>query len=422
MPKRPTVASLKKVTPENLQRLGTERLAEILAQVAAARPELKRRLRMELAAEQGAEHLAVEIDRRLGSLETSKGKVSWRQRGAFVRDLEALRVLIADRLAEQDADGARARMWQLLGAQRRLAGRTRDKDGSLAAVFARASGDLGGLLSRGDSASGGAALAEAIASDPLGWGGRLDDLLAQVSPELAHVALVRLSADARASASWLPILRRLADATGDADAYRATFTDQALKDPSVAAEVANRLVAAGRVDEAGKVLAAAQPKAGVLKRAPEPDYDWESAWIAWLDAAGRGDEAQAQRWASFERTLSAERARDFTRRLADFEDVEAEQKAFELAAAHPDVETGLRFLIDWPALAEAARMIQARADALGEVSPAAAEAFAARLRVRFPEAAHGLLRKAAAAAFRRREFATCDRLTAEAEALAPAQD
>jgi hypothetical protein len=78
--KRPTVASLKKVTPENLAGLGVERLAEILVAVADTRPEVKRRLRMELAAEQAADHLSAEIDRRLGRLETARTTVSWCQR------------------------------------------------------------------------------------------------------------------------------------------------------------------------------------------------------------------------------------------------------------------------------------------------------------------------------------------------------
>ena len=59
--KPPTVASLKKVTPENLARLGADRLAEIVAEAADTRPDLKRRLRMELAAAQGAEHLALDV-------------------------------------------------------------------------------------------------------------------------------------------------------------------------------------------------------------------------------------------------------------------------------------------------------------------------------------------------------------------------
>jgi hypothetical protein len=54
-----------------------------------------------------------------------------------------------------------------------------------------------------------------------------------------------------------------------------------------------------------------------------------------------------------------------------------------------------------------------------QAEPEAAELWAARLRRRFPKAAQTLLRSAAAAAFRRRDFKTCDRLSAEAEAITP---
>lgn len=90
----------------NLAALGAERLAEILVAAAANWPELKRKLRMELAAAQGADHLLTEIDKRLGSLETSRSKVSWRQRPTFVRDLDGLRILIAGRLAGLDGSAA----------------------------------------------------------------------------------------------------------------------------------------------------------------------------------------------------------------------------------------------------------------------------------------------------------------------------
>ena len=48
--KKPSPGSLKKVTAENLAALGAGRLAEILVSVADTRADLKRRLRMELAA------------------------------------------------------------------------------------------------------------------------------------------------------------------------------------------------------------------------------------------------------------------------------------------------------------------------------------------------------------------------------------
>src|SRR4051794_37938911 len=112
--KRPTAASLKKVTPENLVGLGPERLAQILMAAAEARPGLKRRLRMELAAAQGPEALALEIERRLGRIGSSRGRLSWRQRPGLVRELDALRGLILDRLADLDRTTGVAAAWAFL--------------------------------------------------------------------------------------------------------------------------------------------------------------------------------------------------------------------------------------------------------------------------------------------------------------------
>jgi hypothetical protein len=421
--KPPTAASLKKVTPENLAALGVERLAEILVTAAEARPDLKRRLRMELAAEQGADHLAPEIDKRLASLETSRGKISWRQRPAFVRDLEGLRALVAERLAGLDRAAAVERLWTFMGVARRVAGRVRDKDGSLAAVFDRAAQDLGRLLADLDPSRAAQGLTDAIVQSPAAWAGWLPSVLGTASPGLAEATLRRLRERRGAGVGWVTLIRQLADATGDPGAYQATFTHQELLDPSAAAEVAQRLLSADRVTEAVALLVASRPAevrdSRTLGRgkAAEPAVDWETAWIEALERSGRGDEAQRARWASFERTLSATRARDFAKRLADFEDVEAESRAFAYVAGHPDFQRALRFLMDWPALAEAARLIERRPGDI-DISAEDAELWAAKLWGRQPAAAHTLLRKAAAAAFRRRDFATCDRLTAEADAIA----
>ena len=413
--KRPTAASLKKVTPENLAALGVERLAEILVAAAEARPDIKRRLRMELAAEQGAEHLAPEIDRRLASLETSRGKIAWRQRPAFIRDLDGLRLLIVERLAGLDRVAALARLWTFMGVARRVGARVRDKDGSLAAVFDQAAQDLGRLMAQVDAGKAAEGLVEALAHAPAAWAQWLPTVLAQASPDLAAAALRRLSERPGAVVGWVALIRQLADAAGDPGAYRATFSHKELLDPSAAAEVAQRMLAADRLAEAAALLEASRPVQGRGKAA-EPDVDWESAWIEVLERSGRPDEAQAARWAAFERTLSATRAREFTRRLPDFEDVEAENRAFAYAAAHADFQRALAFLIEWPALAEAAQLILRRPDDI-RVTEEEAQLWAAKLRVRQPEAARLLLRRAAAAAFRRGQFAACDRLTAEADTL-----
>jgi hypothetical protein len=411
--KPPTAASLKRVNLENLAGLGAERLAEILVTVAETRPDVKRRLRMELAAEQGADHLALEVDKRLASLETSKSKVSWRKRANFVADLDILRVLIAERLAALDAATARDRMWLFMDLSRRLNRRVKDRDGTLAEVFQRAAQDIGGLLAERGDAQPADAMVEAISRDPAGWAAWLPAVLERAPAELTASVLARMQL--RRDAGSGDLVRLLADAAGDIEAYRQSHSEAELKTPAGSAELARRLLLAGRVDEAGAALEAArmQPKDADI------DFDWESAWIEWLDKSGQGETAQAARWASFERTLSAARAREFARRLPDFEDVEAESRAFEYAARHPDFARALGFLIDWPAIPEAAAMIQARGSEIA-LGADTAEAWAARLQVRQPAAAEALLRKAAAAAFKRRDFKTCDRLTEAADAIQPA--
>jgi hypothetical protein len=416
--KRPGASSQKKVTAENLVGLGAERLAEILVSVAETRVDLKRRLRMELAAQQGPGPLTAEIDKRLGAFETSRGRITWRARPAFIRDLDALRDLIIARLALLDASAAIDRFWRFIDAASQSTRRYRERNGELEDVFTQAAADLGGLLANAPPGPAAAVLVDSLTKNPLGWKAWLPALMANASPALAEEALRFMSERRGAVPGWITLIRQLADAAQDVDAYRATYTDESLSAPHVAAEMGRRYLAAGRKEEAGDVLRIAAPKA-VAKRGPaaEPAPEWESVWIDYLDTAGDSAAAQAVRWASFERTLSPDRARAFISRLADFDDVEAETRAFAVAADYPDFEKGLRFLMEWPSLGDASCMIEARADEI-QVDPEAAELWASKLRRRFPKAAHQLLRKAAAAAFRRRDFKTCDRLSAEAETIA----
>jgi hypothetical protein len=412
--KRPTAASLKRVTAENLARLGAERLAEILVEVAGARADVKRRLRMELAAEQGAEHLLPEIDRRLASLSTSRGAVSWRQRPAFARDLEGVRVLIAERLAALDRPAAEDRILGLLSVAPEVARRVRDKDGAVGAVFSRAAADAVALLApTGHDTS--LRLAEAIRRQPAAWG-RWADAFTSDHADLARSLL--MTAPRPAGPAWLSLLRRLADVADDPDAYRDTFTEEARRTPAIAAEVAARYLRAGDLAAARNVLESAV-RPGLVRltgRGTAPDPAWEAVWIDYLEAAGRPAEAQAARWGAFERTLSAAHARAYVKRLPDFEDVEAEEKLFDTAAAYPDATAALTLLVTWPALREAAALILARGDQIS-IDPENAQAWAAKLASRHPAAAERLLRRASAEAFNRRDFKTASRLTEEADAI-----
>jgi hypothetical protein len=414
--KRPTAASLKKLTAENLAGLGPVRLADILLDVAETRPDLKRRLRMEVAAEQGAEHLAPQIDKRLASVQTSRGKITWRQKPAVVRDLDALRGLIAERLAGLDRSAALDRIWLFLETASSVERRLRDRDGALSDVYVRAAGDLGRLLAEHDPQIGAHALIDAVAARPQAWGEWLPAALAGLPRAMAQTALQLALERQGRTPGWLTALRSLSDAAGDIQAFRATYTAEALATPGVAVEVARRFLAAQVVEEAGQVLRGAAPSPDRRGRLPPPNFDWETAWIDYLAASGDAEAAQAVRWASFERTLDVERARAFVRQLDGFDDVEAENRAFALAASTESFQQGLSFLMAWPALPEASQMVQAR-ESEAVVDAPEAEVWAAKLRRRYPAAAHSLLRRAAAAAFRRREFKLCDRLTEEAEAI-----
>jgi hypothetical protein len=414
--KRSSVASRRKVTAENLAGLGVERLAALLVDVAETRPDLKRRLRMELAAEQGAQPLISEIDKRLASFETNRARVSWRQLPAFLRDLDALRDLITERLGALDRPASLERLWRFLDTARGVASRLRSREEALAAVFARAADDLGAALAGQDPRLAAEALTPAMSRQPSHWVDWLPRILAVTPPSVAEHTLRQALERPVAAPGWISLVRRLADAAGDAETFRSTYSSEALITPPIAAEVARRFLREGQIEEAGAVLRAAAQQAP-KQRPATADFDWESVWIDYLEQSGALGDAQAVRWASFERTLSAERLKAYTSRLADFDDVEAEGRAFAVAAGHKDFEPALRLLMEWPALPEAAQMIVERPDDV-RASADDAEAWADRLRRRYPAAAHLLLRKVAAAAFRRRDFKTCDRLTEEADGIA----
>ena len=415
---KPSLASQKKVTPENLAGLGAERLAQILVEVAQTRTDLRRRLRMELAAGLGASALVPEIDKRLATLETSRGQVSWRQKPAVLRDLDALRGLIADRLAAEAPDAALERLWRFLATYPQTGRRLRERDEAFEAIYQAAAADLGALLAAHDPNLAANALLEAAVQAPQIWAGWAQRALAPLSRETAAIALTLARAKSMAAPGWMVFLRHLADAAGDVAAYVETHSQSALATPPVAVAVGRRWMAAGLPDAAGAALRLAAPKPkGLLGRLAAPDFEWESAWIDYLAASGQADDAQAVRWASFQRTLEVSRAKAYVAQFPDFDDVEAESRVLALAAAHEDFQKGLAVLMAWPALADASAMILARGQDV-RIDADQAQAWAAKLRRRFPAAAERLLRRGAATAFRRGALKVSEQLTEDAEAIA----
>lgn len=358
----------KTVSKTNLATLGADRLAAVLFEAANTDPDLKRRLRMELAAEISAADLAFELDKRLNTLATSRTRVSWRKRAALLNDLGALRRLIVDRLAPVDIRLALDRLVAWFDLYPLLSARVSDAKGELPLLFDTASADLAHVASAAGPEIAAPVLSEALATRLNPWASWVGRGSQSLSPELARRLLADLtSARPKPTGRLALVIRKLADRSGDLDAWVQSIAEDELRKPHVAAEVARRLAEAGRSIEARAALEMSrittQPAItgrGGRRDLPTPSDAWLSAEIAVLESEGRTGEADDARWRMFERTLSIDTLRALISKLPDFEDVVALERAFTLAANHPDAMKGLSFLVNWPAQREAAEMVAAR--------------------------------------------------------------
>ncbi|MDP3490720.1 MAG: hypothetical protein Q8R71_11335 [Phenylobacterium sp.] len=424
MARRPA-GGKKALSEANLAALGAERLAALLMETAS--PALKRRLRMELAAETGAADLAFELDKRLTALEASKTRVSWRKRPELLAELKMLLAMIVERLAGLEPALALDRLVAWFDLYPSLTRRVQDPKGELALIFDAASSDLAALASQLGPEVAGPPLSEALATRLSEWAVWIGRGAGALSPGLARRLLVDLTSGKPPPTGRLAlVVRRLADRAGDPDAWILSLSETDRKKPDIAAEIARRLADDGRAGPAREALEAARGSSPQARPArgkaagPEPQSEtWYAAEIAVLEAEGDVSAADAARWRLFERSLSPDALRALVAKLADFEDVVALDRAFAIAAAHGDLMRALAFLMEWPAHREAAALIlRRRAELRGSWNDL--PAWSERLSARHPQAAL-LLVRARGLALRRLGAGFNDELAdliVEAESLA----
>jgi hypothetical protein len=397
-------ASPKRLNAASLTGLGAELLGDLLMQAADHDALLKRRLRLVLAAEAGPEALGLELDKRLTALAASRAKVSWRKRPDLLRDLAMLRAAVVEDLIPAAPAMGLERLIAWFDLFRGLSSRVKDPRGELADAFETAAAHL---WSAGQAVIADAAamdrLAQAIEDQPMDyarWIGAAEEAL---TPDLARALLDRL--DPVVSLAIGPrgtrtAIRRLADRAEDLDLWLSLATTEERGSPDFAAAAARRLLTAGRVHEAREALETALEPSPANRRwtfgrspdagAPRLTTAWEAASIDVAEAEGRGNEAQEQRWALFERDLSAPVLRTYLSRLPDFDDVEALDVALAHAVTYPDFAKALGFLMDWPAHREAAALVERRIGEVRAPLPLKSD-WAARLAQKYPEAADRLL-------------------------------
>lgn len=330
---------------------------------------------------------------------------------AAADDLDAQRGAILE-VGRSDAAEALELMWQFMALARSVLDRSDDSNGRIGDVFRAACQDLGPLAE--EAKPNVIALADRVCEACLDNGyGQSDALIATLATALGPTGLRHLKQrfealaksppptpeagerrvvgygsgvgaiyadelEARARESAIRLaLQDIADAEDDVDAFIAQYDSAAQQQPGIVAQIAGRLVAAGRISEAVEFIEHAN-----YDESGWPHYGFEDARIAVFEAAGEVAAAQDARWSLFERSLSTNHLRAFVAKLPDFEDQEALDRAFTHAAAFPSILQALAFFNAWPALEQAAKLALARFEEIDgnhyEILGPSAEALAGR--------------------------------------------
>jgi uncharacterized protein DUF6880 len=402
------------LNPKNLQALGAKRLAELLVEISSGDPVAGRRLRLELAGAQSAGELGREVRKRINTLARSRSFVDWQGIRALAEDLDTQRAAIV-KMAKADPKDALDLLWKFMGLAPAVFERCDDSNGRVISVFHQACSDMRdiALQAKADPVSLADQVFEALRANDYG---QFDKLIAILSPALGQVGLEHLKgrmidlanrpvtrpaqkdrvkigwsssgpiyADETAERSRVSktrlALMDIADALGDVDGFIEQYDSQVRKVPKIAADIAQRMLAAGRVEEAWQAIQAAE-RGRPQSRWNWPDFAWEDARIAVLEALQHPEDAQAARWGCFERSLSSRYLREYLQRLADFEDIEAERKALDYAESSRNLLQALSFFISWPAVDRAAHLVLKRSGELDgdhyEILAPAADALAAK--------------------------------------------
>jgi len=387
------MASKKTLNVKNLEALGAARLADLLIDITRGDAAAKRRLRLELTGASGPAEVAREIRKRLNTISRARSFVDWTKRKALVNDLKTQHRAIVDHVADADPHEALDLMWRFMALANSVFDRCDDSSGAVIGIFHDACDNLGAIAEAAKPAQ--TTLADqafrALTENDYG---QYDNLIEALIPALGQAGLEHLkqcfitlseeplpkpNADDREVIGWGssgPVyadqyaerrresvvrmaLQEIADAQDDVDAFIAQQSEEAKAVPAVAANIALRLLNAGRKEEAWAAINAVDED----RRGWIP-FEWEQTRILVLDEMGRSEEAQAFRWTCFERSLSKDHLRSYLKRLPDFDDIEAEERAMVHALHNPSVHQALYFLVTWPAPDKAAELVLTRTDEL----------------------------------------------------------
>lgn len=367
----------------NLRTLGTSRLADLLIELTQRDPAGKRLLRLALAVRHSPAAVARVARPRLRGLARARSRMDTAAGQTAARDLAAILRAVRRGVAETDPALALDLLWLHFQATAATWSRSSGVDGVweirdevlewIPEVAARAKPDP-------------IALADAVVEALSHW--PCYRLLEDLGPHLGNKGLAHLKTRVENDfAQWsrLRALRAVADAMGDVDAFISTFPEEDRSHPDSAAAIGERLSRAGRHEEALEMLA----RVGDGARVP---IEWFDARIAALEGLDRKADADADRWQCFTTGLSRRHLREWLKQFDAFDEMDAEERAFDRAERHPDIHAVLMFFLDWPDHGRAASFVVRNAEKLDGNRWDLLTEGAAELAARFPLAATLMLR------------------------------
>lgn len=419
------MASPKTLNIKNLRALGVEKLAELLLDVTADDADARRYLRMELSAAQNPQLLEKEIRKRLSTIAKSGSFLDYGKIKKLSKDLENLRRMITERVGANNRENALGLLWQLMDLADDTLDRCSEAPELLMGVFQNVCEDAAIIAQKTEQKP--EYLAECVGNYILNNGyGQFDDLLFLMKDALGQTGILflkekfeRMLGEKEKKPSPKErkivgyglsgplyedefrgqhrkhvleyILKDIADLMGDVDGYIGQYTEDQKTFPVIATGIAERLLEAGRAEEALTFLDNAKHRAGGYK--PYQDrFAWANVRIRALEATGQEEKAQEFRWWCFDQFMSVEHLRGYLGKLPDFEDIEVEERALDRVMGDPDHHRALAFFLLWPDLERAARLIFAKSTSLDGNDYELLTAAAQMLDEKYPLAATLVLR------------------------------
>lgn len=136
------MANKRTLNAQNLETLGPIALAELLLEVSSGNAVVQRRLRLALAAADGADGVAQEVRKRLAAIARATTVVDSRKRKSLIVDLQAQHRAITGPIATADPTQAFQLLVRFLELADGVLERSSDTTGALIGVFQVALADL----------------------------------------------------------------------------------------------------------------------------------------------------------------------------------------------------------------------------------------------------------------------------------------